>query len=84
MRARPFGGVSRLICRPVFRALLAPAVIVAAAALAGCNTGDITPIGRAQAPLSPKMLSLMSEKGMDKVSPILVRIFKEESELDVW
>jgi murein L,D-transpeptidase YafK len=83
-RARPRGGVSRLTCRPAFRALLAPAAIAAAVALAGCNTGEITPTGRAQAPLSPKMLSLMSQKGMDKGSPILVRIFKEESELEVW
>jgi murein L,D-transpeptidase YafK len=73
-----------LIRRPVLRALFAPAVVVAAVALAGCNAQDVTPTGRAQAPLSEKMLSLMSEKRMDKGSPILVRIFKEESELEVW
>jgi murein L,D-transpeptidase YafK len=83
MRARPFGGVSRLICRPAYRALLAPAVIVAAVVLAGCKT-DVTMTGRAQAPLSPQMLSLIESKHMDKASPILVRIFKEESELEVW
>ncbi len=38
----------------------------------------------AQAPLSQKTLSLISEKNMDKESPILVRIFKEEAELEVW
>jgi murein L,D-transpeptidase YafK len=36
------------------------------------------------APLSDKMLALISEKNMDKDSPILVRIFKEESEMEVW
>jgi murein L,D-transpeptidase YafK len=36
------------------------------------------------APLSDKMLALISEKNMDKNSPILVRIFKEESEMEVW
>jgi murein L,D-transpeptidase YafK len=52
--------------------------------LAGCNADDIAPTGRAQAPLSDKMISLIGEKNMDKDSPILVRLFKEESELEVW
>jgi murein L,D-transpeptidase YafK len=52
--------------------------------LAGCNADDITPTGRAQAPLSDRMTSLISEKNMDTDSPILVRLFKEESELEVW
>ena len=36
------------------------------------------------APLSGRTLALISEKNMDKESPILVRIFKEESEMEVW
>jgi len=52
--------------------------------LAGCSADDIAPTGRAQAPLSDKMIALISEKNMDKDSPILVRLFKEESELEVW
>jgi murein L,D-transpeptidase YafK len=36
------------------------------------------------APLSDRMLSEIKEKNMDKDSPILVRLFKEESELEVW
>ncbi len=36
------------------------------------------------APLSVRMLSDMEAKNMDKESPILVRVFKEESELEVW
>ncbi len=35
-------------------------------------------------PLSPEMMSLLAEKHMPKESPILVRIFKEEAELEVW
>ncbi|WP_245416725.1 L,D-transpeptidase family protein [Undibacter mobilis] len=65
------------------RAVLASAAVVAAIALAGCNA-DMVPNGRAQAPLSEKMLSEITAKNMDKESPILVRIFKEESELEVW
>ena len=30
------------------------------------------------------MLTLLEQKNMPKDSPILVRIFKEESELEVW
>jgi murein L,D-transpeptidase YafK len=72
------------LSRPVARALLASAAVAAAIALAGCNADDIAPNGRAQAPLSPKTVSLISEKNMDKESPILVRIFKEEAELELW
>ena len=34
--------------------------------------------------LTPGLLSLLRQKHMAKNSPILVRIFKEESELEVW
>ena len=34
--------------------------------------------------LSRELLSLLQQKRMPKHSPILVRIFKEESELEVW
>ena len=82
MRACP-RGVSRL--RPAFvRALLAPAAIAAAVALAGCDPNGLTPSGRSLAPLSDRMIATIAEKNMDKDSPILVRLFKEESELEVW
>jgi len=72
------------LSKPVVRALLTSAALVTAVALAGCNTNDVIPDGRAQAPLSPKTLALISEKNMDAQSPILVRIFKEEAEMEVW
>ena len=34
--------------------------------------------------LSPELLSLLRQRKMPKHSPILVRIFKEEAELEVW
>jgi len=34
--------------------------------------------------LPPQLLSLLQQKHMPKYSPILVRVFKEESELEVW
>ena len=55
-----------------------------AVTLAGCNPSDIPTSGRALAPLSDKMISDIRDKNMDKELPILVRIFKEEAELEVW
>src|SRR5215475_4464272 len=39
---------------------------------------------RATQELPPELLSLLQQKRMPKHSPILVRIFKEEAELEVW
>ncbi|WP_246252159.1 L,D-transpeptidase family protein [Ancylobacter pratisalsi] len=57
----------------------------AALALAGC-TGDDSPSINAKAmkSLSPQTLALLNQKGMSKTSPLVVRIYKEESELEVW
>jgi murein L,D-transpeptidase YafK len=65
---------------------LASAAIAAALALAGCNTDSSTSAvnGRHMQPLSDRMLAEIESKNMAKESPILVRIFKEESELEVW
>ena len=70
--------------RPFVRALLASAAVAAAIALAGCDPDSITPTGRSLAPLSDKTLAEIDAKQMDKDSPILVRIFKEEAEMEVW
>ncbi|MCC6780130.1 MAG: murein L,D-transpeptidase [Hyphomicrobiales bacterium] len=67
------------------RPLLASAALATTLALAGCNT-DSTPSvgGRHLQPLSEKMLADIESRNMAPESPILVRIFKEESELEVW
>jgi murein L,D-transpeptidase YafK len=83
MRARP-SGENQVLNRLFARALLASAAVAAAIVLAGCDADSITPTGRAQAPLSEKILGEMATKNMDKASPILARIFKEEAELEVW
>jgi murein L,D-transpeptidase YafK len=72
--------------RSVVRALLASAAIAAATALAGCNTDSLTTVSseRALRPLSAEMTRDLEKKNMPKESPILVRLFKEESELEVW
>jgi murein L,D-transpeptidase YafK len=68
------------------RSLLASAAMAAAIALAGCNSNESTPTlgGRHMQPLSERLLADIDKKNMEKDSPILVRIFKEESELEVW
>ena len=63
---------------------LAALAAVGALALAGCNATDAEVARKANKPLSPQMLSLISQKEMAPASPILVRIFKKEAELEVW
>src|SRR5262245_17381602 len=83
LRGPPPRGVA-LLKRPIARTLLASAAVIAAVALAGCDADSISPTGRAQAPLSEKLIAEMTAKNMEKDSPILARIFKEESEMEVW
>jgi murein L,D-transpeptidase YafK len=68
-----------------WRALMTLAVLAGALALGGCfgEEGYDLPT-RAMKELSPQMLADLQAKNMPKDSPILVRIFKEESELEVW
>jgi murein L,D-transpeptidase YafK len=68
--------------RPLLRALLASAAIAAVTLLAGCGGTSIT--SRDMQPLSERTLAELKAKKMEKESPILIRIFKEESELEVW
>ena len=58
----------------------------AGALLAGCNTDEISLATNAKAnqPVPPKLIAAMVEKNMDLQSPILVRLFKQEAELEVW
>jgi murein L,D-transpeptidase YafK len=65
--------------------LLAFFAIAAAMTLAGCGSAG-RPIAnsRHMQPLSENMLAELKAKNMESESPILVRIFKEESELEVW
>ena len=83
IRALPFGEY-RVLTRPYLRPLLACAALAAALALAGCTGDGLSPSGRAQAPLSDKIVAEIAAKNMDKNSPILTRIFKEEAEMEVW
>ncbi|PDT40024.1 MULTISPECIES: L,D-transpeptidase family protein [Sinorhizobium] len=71
-----------------FRNLFVTAVI--AAALAGCTNETLDSVNlssvknKTEYQLSGKIVGKMKELGMQKTSPILLRIFKEEGTLEVW
>jgi murein L,D-transpeptidase YafK len=64
--------------------LLRASLLFSAVLLAGCNGSldDIAP--KASQELSPKFVASMKAKSMTPASPIMVRIFKEEGQLEVW
>ena len=75
-----------MIYRSLVRALITSAALAAGVVLAGCNSDDISLANNAKAnqPVPPKLIQAMVEKDMDLQSPMLVRIFKQEAELEVW
>lgn len=65
-------------------AMLAPVMLGLTGCLnfLGLNAGDSVPPAERQLPASTQ--ALLAIKGMKQESPIFVRIFKEESELEIW
>ena len=57
------------------------AAIAGLGLLAGCTKVELAPHLQ---PLSKDTMMLLGTKGMDIPSPMFIRIFKEESELEVW
>ena len=81
---RRAGGIA-LIRATLVRALLLSAAFFGSLAPVRCLGEDGYQLStKATKELSPQLLSLLQQKNMPKHSPILVRIFKEESELEVW
>ena len=56
------------------------AIAAAALALAACTDA----IPKDLRPVPTKMVSDMGKKGMKETSPIFIRIYKEESDLEIW
>lgn len=59
--------------------------------LTGCNDTletverDVSHVkNKVDYPLSPSILAEIDKKGMDRNSPIMIRIFKEEGALEIW
>lgn len=62
------------------RAITAASLVLAALILTACG-GGVSP---ANMPIPQETLDLMQTQGLKKHSPIFVRIFKRESELEIW
>ena len=78
------GGV-RLSCATLVRVILLSAAFLGSLAANPCLAEDSNQLpGKATKELSPQLLALLQQRNMPKRSPILIRIFKEESELEVW
>lgn len=65
------------------------ALTLAAAALAGCNDtldsfDPASVSNKVEHPLPSSILADMKAKGMERTSPIAIRIFKEEGVLEIW
>src|SRR5216683_2153495 len=75
-----------LIYRTLVRALITSAALAAGVLLAGCNGDEISLANNAKAnqPVPAKLVADMTAKDMDLQSPMLVRLFKQEAELEVW
>ena len=75
----------RLICATLVRALLLSAAFAGALTPVRCLGEDGNQLPEnATKELSPELLSLLQQKQMPTHSPIILRVFKEEAELEVW
>src|SRR5246127_746302 len=83
---RPAVGELALNRASLLRALTLSVILAGSLSLAGClsEEGGYELPTKAMKALSPQMQALLDQKRMPKESPILIRIFKEESELEVW
>jgi murein L,D-transpeptidase YafK len=73
-------GALRMLRSSFVTAVIAVSVVASAAALSGC--GQFSP--SYMKPLSAQTRAQLAEKGMTEDQPVLIRIFKAESELEVW
>ena len=68
-----------------FRALVLAAALSAGLTPVTCPAESVKPLpAKATKELPPELLSLLQQKKMPKTSPIILRVFKEEAELEVW
>lgn len=70
--------------RMMWPPLKAVAIGVLVLALSGCVSSTLSVDGRATQPIPASLRGEMSKRSMSQSSPVLVRIFKQESELEVW
>jgi murein L,D-transpeptidase YafK len=84
----PVGLRSVALSQSILSRARAAAVAAAAGLLLSACVADSVGVSNSGArhlvPLSSQTVALLEEKGMDKQAPILLRIYKEEAELQVW
>ena len=74
-----------MIGATVLRALVLTAAFSAGLTPVTCLSENSNQLpSKATKELPPELLSLLRQKKMPKYSPIVVRVFKEEAELEVW
>ena len=73
-----------MISRNLARALTTAAVLAAGLALAGCDTESLSTNAKALRPIPDRLVAEIQKKDMETQSPMLVRLFKQEAELEVW
>lgn len=66
------------------RRLFAASLIMSVVALGGCVTSTLDIASRGEIAVPSELQSSMREKRMNAADPVLIRIFKQESELEVW
>jgi murein L,D-transpeptidase YafK len=78
-------GWTAMIGASAFRALVLIAAFSAGLTPAACLGEDSKPLpAKATRELPSELLALLRQKRMSKNSPIILRVFKEEAELEVW
>lgn len=83
------GGLRMRLIVPIGKAFSCARVGILAAtvalsfAMASCATDPVI-LTASEQPLPPETLMMLGKKGMTPEAPIFIRIFKEESELEVW
>ena len=66
------------------KAVRAGALVLAAGVLAACQADEFGAGPKHLRPVSESIKRKMTDLNMSSTSPIMIRIFKEESELEVW
>jgi murein L,D-transpeptidase YafK len=84
-RERSYGRATALNCATLVRALVLSAAFAGGLTPVRCLGEDGAQLQeKANKELSPEVLSLLRQRKMPKHSPIILRVFKEEAELEVW
>ncbi|MFB2552813.1 hypothetical protein [Ensifer soli] len=83
-RAAGIGSAIAAVSARVRRFALTAGLVSAMALISGCMSMNLEDLDGAAPEIPAKLVREMKARGMRPESPVLVRIFKKESELEVW